>query len=228
MRYTRKRASLSNGQRPFSAAHQHGFTLIEILVALMIFAVIGVVAAMSLHSVIRARERLKVADQSLLQLEMTMAYMRQDFSQIVDRKIRNRDGQQESAFLSEGNGVAFTRASLLNPFDNAREANLQRVAYRLEGKKLIRLTWDVLDQAPDSKPESKILLSDVESLSWQFITDNGRTANSWPPPTGSVMQQESHSDVPKAVLIVMHLKDSGTLQGVFLVAAGGKYAALTP
>lgn len=233
MQYTRSSISLSNRQRSFThtdsprLTHQHGFTLIEILVALMIFAVIGMVAAMSLHSVIRARERLRVADRELLRLEMTMAYMRQDFSEIVDRKIRNHDGQPAAAFLSEGSGVAFTRASLLNPFGDARQANLQRVAYHLQGEKLERLTWDVLDQAPDSKPEVKVLLTDVDSLTWQFVTENGRTANSWPPPMGSVMQQESHSDTPKVVLLVMKLKGSGTIQGVFPVAAGGKYATLT-
>src|SRR3989338_4904860 len=62
-----------------------GFTLIEIIVALFIFAIVGVLAAMSLNTMIRAHKRLDVADSHLLQLEISMTMMRRDIAQIIDR-----------------------------------------------------------------------------------------------------------------------------------------------
>lgn len=205
---------------------QKGFTLIEILVALMIFAILGVLAAMSLHTIIKAHERLKKTDQQLLQLQITMTLMRRDLSQVIDRKIRNEDGHSESAFTASGGGeIIFTRTGLLNPFNLNRQSNMQRVGYAVRKNKLVRLTWDVLDQPPHAKPESQVLLSDVQSIQWQFIADDKSKSSSWPPSTGTNMQQESQSPLPKVVLMIMHLKDEGVIQGVFPVPARGIYAS---
>jgi general secretion pathway protein J len=198
-----------------------GFTLIEILVALLIFAIMGVLAALSLHSIIRSHEQLKKADHELLQLQITMTLLRRDISEVINRPIRNQDDEQEPAFLSQsGTRITFTRTGLMNPFNDSRQSNMQRVGYALEGNNLVRLTWGALDQPPKSVPESQTLLSNVASLQWQFVADNGSTSQSWPPSTGSNMQTEN-SPLPKAVLVVMHIKNEGVLQGVFPIPARG-------
>lgn len=203
-------------------SHSRGFTLIEILVALMIFAIMGVLAAMSLHSIIRTREQLKKSDHQLLQLQIAMTLLRRDISQVIDRKIRDSNGDQEAAFLGSGSSeIVFTRTGLINPFNTAQQSNMQRVGYVLQGNNLVRLTWDVLDQPPSAQPESQVILSNVQSLQWQFITDNGSTSPSWPLTAGSNMQKENSSDLPKVVLLVMHLKNEGVVQGVFPVPARG-------
>ncbi|HLB56085.1 MAG TPA: type II secretion system minor pseudopilin GspJ [Coxiellaceae bacterium] len=204
---------------------QKGFTLIEILVALMIFAILGVLAAMSLHTIIKSHEQLKKSDKQLLQLQITMTLLRRDIAQAIDRKIRNSDGHSEAAFVaSGGGGITFTRTGLLNPFNLNRQSNMQRIGYVIRKNKLERLTWDVLDQPPHAEAESQVLLSNVQSIQWQFIADDGSKSSSWPPSTGTNMQQESQSPLPKVVLMVMHLKDAGVIQGVFPVPARGIYA----
>lgn len=205
-----------------------GFTLIEILVALMIFAILGVLAAMSLHTIIRAHERLKKADHQLLQLQITMTLMRRDISEIIDRKIRDSDDTIESEFIGSDNAITFTRTGMINPFNLNRQSNMQRVGYILQGDNLVRLTWDVLDQSPHTKPESQTVLSHVESVQFQFIADNGATSSTWPPAAGSTMQQEDQSPLPKVVLMVMQIKNEGILQGVFPIPARGIYATKKP
>lgn len=204
---------------------QRGFTLIEILIALMIFAVMGVLAAMSLHTIIRAHEKLKKADHQLLQLQITMTLLRRDISEIIDRNIRDSDGNEESAFSGPGGSeIIFTRTGLTNPFNTNLQSNMQRVGYVLRGTNLVRLTWDVLDQPPHAQPESQVILSGVQSIAWQFIADDGSKSSSWPPATGTNMQRESQSYLPKAVLLLMHIKNEGVMQGVFPVPARGNYA----
>lgn len=218
------RKKVENGAHVSSPA-QRGFTLVEILIALMIFAIMGVLAAMSLHSIIRTHEKLKMADQKLLQLQITMTLLRRDISAVVDRKIFDSHGNQDPAFFgSGGSDITFTRIGLINPFNTSRQSNMQRVGYALNGDHLVRLTWDVLDQPPGAEPKSQTLLSGVQSIEWQFIADDGATSASWPPATGSNMQKENQSDLPAAVLMVMHIKHEGVLQGVFPVPARGAHA----
>lgn len=202
-----------------------GFTLIEILVALFIFAIMGILAAMSLKTIINTHQKLKVVDHQLLQLQISMTLMRRDLTQVIDRKVRDANGDQVPAFFAAGpTEIMFTRTGLLNPFNSHRQSDMQRVGYVLQGDKLVRLTWDVLDVPPGAKPESKVILSGVQSLSWQFMTDKGTTSDLWPPAKGSTMQQEITSDLPKVVLLVMQVKKEGTIQGVFPIPARGVYA----
>lgn len=191
------------------------FTLIEILIALFIFAIIGVIAAMSLHGLLRTQRELKKSDNQIMQLQMAMVMMRRDIAQMMNRPIRDSNGNVEPAFLAVGvNEIDFTCAG----FD------LQRVGYTLSGDDLIRLTWNSLDHETLEKPEQKILLQHVRSLHWQFVTGQNVTTNTWPPALGSNQQMENASPLPKVVLLVMTLQNKQVVQGVFPVPARGVYA----
>lgn len=202
--------------------NSRGFTLIEILVALVIFAIMGVLAAMSLQSMIRTHSMLKKADASLTQLQMAMTLMRRDIIQVIDRPIINSDGAVETAFVARGgNQIVLTRTGLQNPLNISAQSNMQRVGYALEGDKLIRLTWDALDQPPRAQPEKQILLNHVQSLQWQFLTDKNQLVSSWPPAQGSNLTMENQSSLPKAVFMVMQIENQGVLQGIFPIPARG-------
>lgn len=203
-------------------SNARGFTLIEILVALVIFAIMGVLAAMSLQSMIRTHSMLKKSDASLTQLQIAMTLMRRDIIQVIDRPIIDSDGSIEAAFVgSGGNQIVFTRTGLQNPLNISAQSNMQRVGYTLEDDKLIRLTWDVLDQPPRAEPEKQILFDRVQSLQWQFLTDKNQLVSSWPPAQGSNLKMQNQSSLPKAVFMVMHIKNEGVIQGVFPVPARG-------
>ena len=199
-----------------------GFTLIEILIALVIFSIVGILAAMSLHAMIRTHKKLQKTDASITQLELTMTMMRRDIAQAIDRPIIDSDGSKEAAFVAVGGSdMTLTRMSLQNGLNNHVQGDMQRVGYALQGNQLVRLTWDVLDQPPRAQPEKQVLLRDVQSLQWQFLTDKNQTVSMWPPATGSNLQMQNASSLPKAVLMVMKIKNEGALQGVFPVPARG-------
>ncbi|MCX7125332.1 MAG: type II secretion system minor pseudopilin GspJ [Gammaproteobacteria bacterium] len=209
-----------------------GFTLIEILIALMIFAIMGVLAAMSLHSIINTHEKLKKSDAEIMQLQMAITLMRRDIMQVIDRKIQVSGGTEEPAFMTSMGGIAFTRAGLFNPLNISQQSNMQRVGYALQGGNLVRLTWDVLDQAPKSTSEAQILLKGVRSIEWQFIDSNGKKSTIWPPSettTTSIAGQPAVPilPLPVVVLMVMHLDNDNVIQGVFPVPSRGSDAATT-
>ena len=198
---------------------QRGFTLIEILIALVIFAIAGIMAAMSLHTMIRAHTKLKKTDHALTQLEMTMTLMRRDFSQVINRPVTDSNGVQQPAFLAPGVGeIELTRTGVMNPLQVSRQSNMQRVGYVLENGALKRLTWGALDEPPQMRAEREVLLDDVDSLQWQFVESNGKTTSVCP--STDVLTQLV-APLPIAVLVVMQLKNSGVVQGVFPIPAQG-------
>ncbi len=202
--------------------NSRGFTLIEILIALVIFAIMGVLAAMSLQSMIRTHSMLKKSDASLTQLQIAITLMRRDIIQVIDRPIIDSDGTSEAAFVGTGgNQIVFTRTGLQNPLNISMQSNMQRVGYVLEGDKLIRLTWDVLDQPPRAEPEKQVLLNHVQSLQWQFLTDKNQLVSTWPPAQGSNLKMQNQSSLPKVVEMVMHIENQGVVQGIFPIPARG-------
>jgi len=204
----------------------NGFTLIEILIALVIFAIVGVMAAMSLHSMIRTNHALKLADRQLMQLQITMTLLRRDTMQMINRPVMDTDGSQQPAMLAPGDTqIYFTRMGFPNPFQVIQQSDLRRVGYTLQGDQLVRLTWDVLDRPPDAKPEIQVLLDHVQSLQWQFMAGDGHNTSIWPPAFDSVMQRESdNSPLPRSITMVMHIQGIGLIQMVFPVPARGVYA----
>lgn len=197
----------------------HGFTLIEILIALVIFAIVGVLAASSLHMMIREHARIQKADAQITQAEVAMTLLRRDFSEVIDRPITNNNGVQELGFFSAGNNeIDFTRTGIVNPLQLAQQSNMQRVGYVISGGQLIRLQWPSLDQAPNMQAAQKILLRGVISAEWQFVDDHGKLWNTWPPKN---VNAENITALPKAVSMVLHVEKIGLLQGVFPIPARG-------
>ena len=202
---------------------QMGFTLIEILIAVVIFAVLGVLAAVGLRSVLRTHEHIKKADAQLQQTETTVAILRRDVSQIIERSIINASGNVESPVLSEGpETIAFTRAGFVNPGAIAQRSQMQRVEYTVKKNQLLRLTWPALDQAPNSQPMETVLLKGVANLQIQYLDSQNQLMNSWPLASGSNADvNNQNQSMPKAIVLTIDLVKKGEMRLVLPVPAKG-------
>src|SRR3990167_1782815 len=201
----------------------NGFTLIEILVALLIFAIMGVLAAKSLQAMIRSHRALEATNTELIQLNLTMALLRRDISQIIDRSVMDGAGGKDPAFSDSSNGIIFTRTGLINPMGIAERSDMQRIDYAFRENALVRLTWSVLDQPPKAEPETQVLLKNIASIEWQFLGKNNQTSPSWPPAMqkNSAGKSVAPQDLPRAVLMVLHMENGAVIPGVFPVPARG-------
>lgn len=119
----------------------YGFTLIEILVAMVIVAVIGVLAYGGLHGLIREREQTATSMQRLRLVQQALAIMTRDFSQLVARPVRDPlGGTRLAAFLSTPQNqppLIFTRGGWSNPLADVRSTE-ERVAYQMDNDQLLR------------------------------------------------------------------------------------------
>lgn len=186
---------------------QRGFTLVEILVAMAVFAVMAGIAYGGLASVINTRDSIEHALDRSKTLQMASWRLQQDIEQIVKRTVRNRFGDAEPAVMgSPDTGLTFTRDGWPNPLSEPR-STLQRVHYQLgpDGH-LVRSYYRVLDQAQDTDPVNSDLLDGVTQIEWRFLDKNGQWQDRWPPEnTGSASDLTSQAQQPPPVAIELRM-----------------------
>jgi len=150
----------------------YGFTLLEILIALFIFAIVGVIASSGLRSVLKDQEVSTRKSTQLAQLQLAMIVIERDFMQMVNRPVRAENGDILPALIANENeqsSLQFTHAGYMNPQATRTRSTLQRVRYRLSEGRLLRETWPVLDRATTQAPDMQVLLTGVRSMTFEFL-----------------------------------------------------------
>lgn len=160
-----------------------GFTLIELMIAILIFAMISTAAYKLFDSVSRAQQVTDGILDRLDGLQRAMVVIEKDLFQVAPRPIRDEFGDRRKAMLAPGkNGelLEFTRFGWRNPIQEIR-SNMQRVAYSLEEDELVRYYWLMLDRAPDPVVVRQVLMSGVTGVRLKFMDEKKRWQLSWPP-----------------------------------------------
>ena len=193
-----------------------GFTLLEVLVAIAIFAMLSLAAYQILQGVLRSGEISKEHSNALTELQRAMLIIDQDFSQITYRLSRDENVEEEelqvmsageSLFESEDQGIEFTRLGWTNPFDLLPRSELLRVRYRLKEGQLQRLYFLYPDLQVGDEPQEQVLLNDVETLSFRFW--DGSWQDSW----------TSTDSLPGGIEISFTTKKYSEIRRVFIISA---------
>ena len=108
-----------------------GFTLFEILVAIAIFAVLGLAANQLLSQIIRADSSARTRGERLAQLQRAMEIIERDSLQVVARPVRDELGGSRPALVGGVDElIELTRLGWRNPLGQGR-AEEQRVAFQM-------------------------------------------------------------------------------------------------
>ncbi len=203
-----------------------GFTLLELLVAVAIFAVIGAMAYSGLQNVMAQQQQTAQHSDRLKSLQLVYRILQRDLEQIVQRSIRNEFGDSVAALVggSGFNGVEFTRAGFPNPAGFLR-SELQRVAYVPDQDRLLRRTWRVLDRSQDSQPDEQVLVEDLAEFAMRFLDENEEWQQNWPPLKA---QGSGPAGMPLAIEVKLELEDLGVLSWLFRVPQAYVAQALPP
>ncbi|MDP6993141.1 MAG: type II secretion system minor pseudopilin GspJ [Woeseiaceae bacterium] len=198
---------------------QRAFTLIEVLVAMAVFAVLAGFAYSTLGQTLLSAEILNERMDRLQALQRTMRLLTDDLQQLAPRPIRDELGDNLRPALDTGfqSGFALelTRSGWSNPIVLPRSTQ-QRAAYRIEDGELIRFHWYTLDRTLSNEPVSVTLLDGVEGLQFRFLVDNNDYTEQWPPLNlpGAVGARER----PRAVEVTLLLEEEGEIRRLIEVA----------
>ena len=157
--------------------------MVELLVALAIFALVSTASVGVLSLAMAGRDQLAAATSEARTLERARSLMRADLSQVVPRAVRDADGSAGPA-LAGGEGLrdarpgqgageetvllVLTRSGWDDPGNLHPRPELQRVAYLVRGGALVRRTRPYLDAGPATPHQDQVLLGDLTDVSVAF------------------------------------------------------------
>ncbi len=195
------------------ATFSAGFTLLELLAALSIFALISAMAYGGLQSVMSQQKETGVRSQRLSDLQKAYRIMHRDLEQLVNREVRNEFGDTTGSLVggSGFDGVEFSRGGHPNPAGFLR-SEIQRVAYVPDQDTLLRRTWRVLDRAQDTEPDEQVLVESLSRFSMRFLNQDNEWQERWPPLVGP---GEAVAGLPAAVEVQLELDELGVLTWLF-------------
>ncbi len=193
-----------------------GFTLVELLVALAIFAILSGFAYRSLDALLESREALARESRKWRDVAVFVGRVERDLGAVLSRSVRGAAGTSLAPLSStvdavgaQAGGLALTRSgSALQ--ENALAAP-QRVAYRFDEGRIERLAWASMDAAPREEPAGVTVMSGVRAFSFRFLDPRGEWRTTWGLPG-------STEGLPAAVEMTLDLSSGERI--VRLVAVG--------
>ena len=199
--------------RCLSINKARGFTLLEVIIAMAIFAIVSLMAYSGLHSVINSKTRTEEALDRLQELQLTMRTLGDDFQQISNRRGHDALGGILLPLTTQNSDtlVEFTRGGWRNPASQPR-STLQRVAYLIDDDKLIRRYWSYVDRADDDLFIERTMISNLEAVEFRFFDDKQSWKNDWPSASAQASTDPNKADkLPTAVEITLKMNDWGEI-----------------
>ncbi|MBV9344329.1 MAG: type II secretion system minor pseudopilin GspJ [Gammaproteobacteria bacterium] len=202
-----------------------GFTLVELLVAVFIVAIVFAMGYGAINQAVQSREILRDEQTQLLGLQNAIRLLEQDFVQAAPRPVRQPVGDEpaQAAMIGAAPGaqpvVAFTRNGWANPAGLQRPG-LQRVAYRLENGTLRREYWNVLDPTLNSPLVHRDLLEHVKAFTVRYLDPNHQWLDQWPPLTNcpTCTNEQALRQRPLAVEVTIDTADWGKIVRIIEIA----------
>jgi general secretion pathway protein J len=193
--------------------HARGFSLIELLVALAVFAALAAAAYGGLSGIAATRSALAAQQDRFARVVRAVSMLERDLRQAISRPVRgNGRGDYLPALAGTGDRIELTRLGFANPLAEPR-SNLERVAYAVDAQKLMRARYSALDRAPDATPAATAVLEDTQALGLRYLGSDGAWRSTWPP-TEAPHGMHTYELLPRAVEFRIATRDTGELRRV--------------
>lgn len=196
-----------------------GFTLLEVLIAIGITAIIGLGVWQVLSGIVQSRDRVDELAVQFKALQRTMLFLERDITQAVNRPARDVYGDFDFALTSRENDfvLLLTRQGWRNPL-GIRRSNLQRVGWEYTGDTIRRWYWVSVDQGQEDESRDALMLENVIDVRIRFLDDQQAWQENWPDDESLANQSPgARPDVslPQGIEIVIEHERFGMLTRSF-------------
>lgn len=198
-----------------------GFTLIEILIALAIFALLASITSSTLYYAFNTRTRVNAQAERLSELQMAISIIQQETSQTIERSIQGNDQHNFPIFTGLTHYLEFTHDGMLNPLSQEKRSTLKRIALLCQEGKLIHRTWASLDPVDRKEYQDKILLDKLDNCYFNYLNQEMQLLEAWR--EQALTQNQNKAHLPKAIQINLNLHKWGVINLLFIIP-GALYA----
>ncbi|WBH16292.1 type II secretion system minor pseudopilin GspJ [Sphingomonas radiodurans] len=203
-------------RRSTRTAGDAGFTLVEVMVALMIFGMIASAGVALLAFSVRAQAATTARLDDVGALARQSSLLAADLAQAVNRPARDERGTLLPAFAGDAASVTFVRAGWSN-IDGQPRSTLQKVSYRLAGDTLERIAWPMVDGAAPLPPAAALSGIRAAKLRYRIV---GAWSDTW---SGA-----ADAPLPQALELVFERKDGLSFRQLFIVGSGARPVPKAP
>lgn len=183
-----------------------GFTLIEILIALSILAMIALLGYRATSSLAQSEARLAEESARWRTFDALFARLEGDMRAAVPRAVRSGNSTEPAwvgATDAAGNAtIRFSRAG--GEPGNEPGAAGQRIGYGFANGAIAVDYWPHLDQPGDVAPTAFVLADGIAGLRVDYLDAQGEWRDRWP--------LLGESALPRAVRVVLALDDGTTIE----------------
>jgi general secretion pathway protein J len=151
-----------------------GFTLLEILVAVALLAMMGLILTTATGSILGAIKDTREAQEQYHAARVALGRMEREIAMAYVSKHQSQFKTTKTAFIGKGNALTFSYMGHRPMTRNAHESDEGFVTYKLEKDRatgqnvLVRREKPVIDDAPEKGGQRLVLATGVTKLTFQY------------------------------------------------------------
>lgn len=199
-----------------------GFTLIEVLIAIVIMAIIATLTGQALHTATSSSDATNDAVKRLNSVDRTWTLLEADLRNAIPRAIVPSMGEPIPPVVvsrSSDYWLRVFRGGVVNPL-HAPRSELVRIGYRLTDNVLWRDTWVNIASLDERDALKQKLMTDVKDVVIRVLSNSatslaaGPWVQDWP---ASGVQANT---LPRALEVTIQTEDYGEMKRLFPLLAG--------
>lgn len=192
---------------------KQGYTLIEILIALVVFAILSTITSSVLYQSFDTRKKLDSQAFQLNRIQLALKIMENDITQMIERSILANELRTFPPFIGQSHYIEFTRNGLVNPIDLEQRSTLQRVAYLCQNHQLIRRSWPYVDIQNRKQYQDKVLLQQLSECSFAYLSHARQILPEWR--EFAVQIDQKRETLPIAIQVTISPYEWGNMSLLF-------------